>query len=115
MTSRNFSAEILQSDKLGIVEFGTKWCPLCKPVKKILEELSFKSSGDVKYGYIDAELNPIISQSVGIDRLPQVLVFHGDIIKHRAIGHIEQEELEMLISNIVKKGMENLQAEIPKR
>lgn len=112
LNAKNFSKEVFESDKLCVVEFGAKWCPPCKAMKKIMEELSSEPSDDVEYCFIDAEANHTISRKCAIEQLPQVLIFDGNIIKRRVIGYVPKEELEMLISNVVKftkqKGIENL-------
>lgn len=100
LNSRNFSKEVFESDKLCVVEFGAKWCPPCKAMKKIVEELSSELSDGVNYFYIDAETNHHIFKEMKIDKMPQVLIFRKNAIKHRVVGYAAKEDLEKLISNI---------------
>lgn len=112
LTSRTFSEEVFESDKICVVQFGASWCAPCRALRKAMEELDSIPSDDVEYCFIDAEANHTISRKCAIEQLPQVLIFDGNIIKRRVIGYVPKEELEMLISNIVKfakqKGIENL-------
>lgn len=102
LNAKNFSKEVFESDKLCVVEFGAKWCPPCKAMKKIMEELSSEPSDGVNYFYIDAERNHGLSRKVAIDKMPQILIFQKNVIKRRVVGYVAKEELEMLISNVQK-------------
>lgn len=98
----NFNKEVLESDNLCVVQFGAKWCPPCKAMRAVMEELSSDSSYGVNYFYIDAEANHNISRKVAIDKMPQILIFQKNIIKRRVVGYVTKEELEKLISNVQK-------------
>ncbi len=37
----NFQTEVLDSDKLTIVDFWAEWCGPCKMMNPIIEELSY--------------------------------------------------------------------------
>lgn len=98
---RNFKEEVTESEKLCVVEFGSKYCPPCKSVKKTMEELEPQYL-DVKFCHVDAEASWNLSKKCAVDKLPQILIFKGNLIKRRVTGYIGKDELAMLISNVQK-------------
>lgn len=102
LNNRTFSEEVFESDKICVVQFGASWCPPCRALKKVMEELASMHLDNVEYCFIDAEANHTISRKCAVEKLPQVLIFDKNIIKRRITGYIPKEELEKLISNVLK-------------
>lgn len=102
INNRNFKEEITESDKICIVEFGSSYCPPCRAMKAILEELETEAAYDLKFCYVDAQKNWTLAKKCAIDKLPQILIFKGNVIKRRIIGGVDKGELEKLISNVMK-------------
>lgn len=102
INSRNFSKEIFESDKICIVEFGSSYCPPCRATKTVLEELETETAYDLKYCYVDAQKNWTVAKKCAINKLPQVLIFKGNVIKRRIAGGVDKVKLEKLISNVLK-------------
>ena len=97
-TDDNFPAEVLQNDKLAVVDFTASWCQPCKKVRKSLEELAPQYDGKAVLGEMNVETNQKTAMEYGVISLPQVLFFkngeridtvHGVLSKDKLAAKID--------------------------
>ncbi|GIO14257.1 thioredoxin [Cohnella xylanilytica] len=60
---------------VAVLEFGAVWCPPCKVLLPILEELSQEYGETVSIAKVDADESPELASQFGIMGLPTVIVF----------------------------------------
>lgn len=60
---------------VAVLEFGAEWCPPCKVLLPILEELSQEYGETVAIAKVDADESPELASQFGIMGLPTVIVF----------------------------------------
>lgn len=78
----NFGAEVLQSKVPVLVDFTASWCPPCRLLAPVIEELSLEAAGRFNVGKVDAESDPDLAVRYKVSMLPTVLIFqHGDVVK----------------------------------
>lgn len=81
-TDSNFKTEVLDSDKLTVVDFWAEWCGPCRAVAPILEEISKEQSGKLKVVKLNTDEESRIAIKYGITSLPTLSVFvNGEIVK----------------------------------
>ena len=82
ITDENFNAEVLQSTQPVLVDFWATWCPPCRALGPIIDELAKEFAGKVKVGKVDADAHQQACVQYGITALPTILLFkNGQIIK----------------------------------
>jgi len=82
----NFEAEALKSDIPVLVQFWSSWCPPCKMMDPIIEELSGELDGKVKIAKINVDQNPKIREQFGVGGVPTIIVFKDGAAVKREIG-----------------------------
>jgi thioredoxin 1 len=73
----NFGAEVLDATEPVLVDFWAEWCPPCKAMDPILDDLSVALAGKVKIVKLDVETNPGIVTQYNVRAMPTLMVFKG--------------------------------------
>jgi thioredoxin 1 len=71
----NFSTEVLSAKQPVLVDFWAEWCPPCKAMDPILDELSVEMADKVKIVKLDVETNPGIVTKYNVRAMPTLIVF----------------------------------------
>ena len=71
----NFDAEVLGASETVLVDFWAEWCPPCKAMDPILDDLSRELAGRVKIVKLDVDANPGITARFNVRSMPTLIVF----------------------------------------
>ncbi|ASZ12446.1 thioredoxin [Chitinophaga pendula] len=96
-TDSNFQTEVLDSDKLSIVDFWAEWCGPCRAIGPIIEELSKDYAGKVNIGKVNVDHNPQLSIDYGITSIPAILFIKGGNVVDKQVGAVPKAVLEKKI------------------
>lgn len=81
-TDKNFKEEVLESDKVVLVDFWAPWCGPCQMMGPIIDELSSEMGDSFKIGKLNVDENPDSASSYGIMSIPAIKIFKdGKIVK----------------------------------
>ncbi len=86
ITTDEFSREVLQSPVPALVDFYATWCPPCKMLAPVLDQMAGEYEGRVKVVKINVDEEPALAGSYRIDSVPTLIAFHQGEIVHRAPG-----------------------------
>lgn len=95
-TDTNFQTEVMESDKLSVVDFWAEWCGPCRAIGPVIEELAKEYEGKVNVGKVNVDHNPQISMNFGITSIPAILFIKGGQVVDKLVGAQPK-------SNFVKK------------
>jgi thioredoxin 1 len=93
-TTGNFQAEVLNSSLPVLVDFGADWCPPCKMLEPVVDDLARKYEGKLRVASMDADANPDIIMQYGVMGLPTLILFQGGQPVGRIVGYVPREKLE---------------------
>lgn len=93
-TEQDFKTQVLDSTLPVLIEFTADWCPPCKALAPIIEEIAIKYEGKLRVGMVDSDNNTNIVQQYDIMGLPTMIVFVGGVPVERIVGYTPRERIE---------------------
>ena len=96
-TDANFKSDVLDSDKLTVIDFWAEWCGPCRAIGPVIEELSKEYAGKVNVGKVNVDNNPGVSMQYGITSIPAILFIKGGQVVDKQIGAVPKSVLEKKI------------------
>jgi thioredoxin 1 len=85
-TDANFKTDVLESDKLTVVDFWAEWCGPCRAIGPIIEELGREYEGKVNVGKVNVDHNSEVSINYGITSIPAILFFKNGEVVDKLVG-----------------------------
>jgi thioredoxin 1 len=82
----DFDREVLQSDKLTIVDFWAEWCGPCKMIAPLLDEIAGELPDKVKIVKVNVDSEQQLAQKFGIYNIPTLLFFKGGAVRETVVG-----------------------------
>jgi thioredoxin 1 len=86
VTEATFDSVVLQAPLPVVVDFWAEWCPPCKLIGPVVEEIAAEQAGRLLVAKVDADENPGLVRRYGTLSLPSLLVFVGGVEKGRIVG-----------------------------
>jgi thioredoxin 1 len=75
-TDARFASDVLESDAPVVVDFTAAWCPPCRVMSPILDELAAERP-DVRFVKLDVDDNVDTAVRYGVLSMPTFMVFRG--------------------------------------
>ncbi|MGB6339871.1 MAG: thioredoxin [Candidatus Aminicenantaceae bacterium] len=101
ITSGIFKNEVLDSDIPVVVDFWAPWCGPCRMVAPVLEEISQKMNGKIKFVKLNTDENQKTAMDYQIMAIPSLLIFKDGQEVDRIVGFVPQEQLETDLQKII--------------
>jgi thioredoxin 1 len=80
----NWEVEVLGADKPVLVDFWAEWCPPCKAMDPILDQLSVELADKVKIVKLDVDSNPSTTVRYNVRAMPTLIVFkNGEPVDYK--------------------------------
>ena len=99
ITVDSFNIEVINSDKLTVVDFYATWCGPCRKLSPILEEVETELNDRVNFAKIDTDDNIVAAKEHQVSGLPTLLVFKNGEVVERMVGLMPKSSI---ITNIEK-------------
>lgn len=96
-TDANFQKDVLESDKLTMVDFWAEWCGPCRAIGPVVEELATQYAGKVNIGKVNVDNNSNVSTNFGITSIPAILFFKNGQVVDKQIGAVPKSVLDKKI------------------
>lgn len=96
-TDANFEAEVMQTNKLSVIDFWAPWCGPCLAIGPSIEALSTEYEGRVNIGKVNVDENSELSIRYGITSIPCILFIKDGKVVDKQVGAVPKAALERKI------------------
>lgn len=97
INDENFQKEVLEEEKLVLVDFSACWCGPCKMVAPILERISNENC-NIKITTIDVDRSPVASIRYQVQSIPAIKFFKNGEVVDEIIGFVPRKQIEEVIN-----------------
>lgn len=93
-TDASFQQEVLQSDKVTLIDLWAEWCGPCRMMTPIVEELSTEYNGRAVIGKLNVDDNPEVPTEYNVRGIPTFLLFKNGELKEKIVGAQTKKTLQ---------------------
>ena len=99
ITEQNFEEEVVKSDKPVLIDFGAEWCPPCKMIAPIIDELAEEYKDKVKIVKIDIDESGALAQKYNVSSIPTLILVHNNEIVTQTVGALPKPSIVELFQS----------------
>ena len=103
LTEGNFTKEVLESDKVVLVDFWAPWCGPCKMLSPVMEELADEYEGKAKICKLNTDENMSLASKYRITSIPCVILFKGGNPVQKIIGFRPKNDIKKVVDKVADR------------
>lgn len=96
LTKDSYHNEVMETEKVVVIDFWATWCGPCKMMAPIVEEVA-KDYPDVKVCKVNVDEEPELSNAFKIVSIPTIVVIKNGEIIDSVVGYRPKEDIEKII------------------
>jgi thioredoxin 1 len=95
LTDVNFDQEVVEGSKAMpvVTDFWASWCPPCRIMGPILEELAKEYDGKIKVGKYNVEEGTAVAEKLGVQSIPAFFIYKNGVVVDSWVGAMSKEEV----------------------
>jgi len=90
--------EVIQSHPIVVIDCWAPWCPPCRILSPIIEELAREYAGKILFGKLNVDENQGTALQYSIMSIPTLLIFKNEKLVDRIVGAMPRNMLEQRIT-----------------
>jgi thioredoxin 1 len=97
VTDNSFEKEVLQTEKLVLVDFWAEWCGPCRMLGPTIESIAEEHAGIVRVFKLNVDENPATTANYGIKGIPTLILFNNGKEVERIVGAVGKQPILQVI------------------
>jgi len=86
LTTDDFDERVLRADKPVLVDFWAEWCPPCKMIAPILEQIEVEYAGRLTVAKLNGDDHPEIAARYGVLGFPTLNLYRDGEVVLQIVG-----------------------------
>ncbi|MEN9415399.1 MAG: Thioredoxin [Bacteroidota bacterium] len=96
-----FQKEVLESDKVTLIDLWAEWCGPCRMMTPVIEELAKEYDGKAVVGKLNVDDNPKTPNDYNVRGIPTFLIFKNGELKDKVVGAVTKQALKEKLDAII--------------
>ena len=88
-------------DGIVMIDFSAEWCMPCLMMAPVIDEMSEKFRGKIKFGKINIDENQMLAQKFEVSSIPNFILFKDGKKIGQFVGGMSSEEFEERLKGFV--------------
>ena len=97
ITDKNFNKEVLESDKVVLIDFWAPWCAPCRMMGPVIEQLAAEYDGKAKVGKVNVDEETGLAQQFQVMSIPMLAVIKNGKLENQVVGYRPKEQIEAML------------------
>lgn len=103
ITEASFETDVVQSDKVVLLDCWAPWCGPCLKIAPVVEEIAKEFDGQAVVAKLDVDTAPGIAGKFQIDAIPALLFFKDGKVVDKIIGVESKEQIVAKLKSVMGK------------
>lgn len=96
LTKDNFDKEIMNSDKVALIDFWASWCMPCKMLSPVVDEIA-EENPQIKVCKVNVDKEGELASAFKVSSIPMLVVIKDNTVIETSVGVVpKQKILQML-------------------
>lgn len=96
VNNENFRSEVLQSEKVVLLDFYADWCGPCRMLGPIIDEIAAENP-NIKVGKVNVDENMELANQFKVVSIPLLVVIKDGEVVNKSLGVSPKEEILALL------------------
>ena len=93
LDNENFKSEVIESNKVVLVDFYADWCGPCKVMSPIIDEIANEIGDKVKVCKLNVDDAQDIAIQYNVMSIPTLIIFKNGQVNNTFVGLRDKEEI----------------------
>lgn len=97
ITKGNFEKEVMKSELPVLLDFWAVWCPPCRMLAPVVEQIAEEYEGRVKVGKVNVDEEQELAAMFRVENIPTVVVMRDGKVTDTLVGYHPKEQIEAML------------------